>query len=308
MYVYTQLDQRMIQASVLAYEFTQNGPLSKVLPGYDGVGFDPSAPPPEGVIRGFEKINSAFVGRTDDGNLVVAFRGTIPPGDGSWERWVTDWLNDFRAGQVPWSTSRQPYYGMVEHGFAAATLDLWPEVETLVAKFMAAGPAPKSIVVTGHSKGAALAPLAATLLRAKYPAAHIQLRVYAQPMTGDQTFANNFAADGLSQRMIRFQREYDLVPFLPDYWTFTLLASGLRAHGDAIADDVAAAAAAIRWAYVDIGYLVYVKTDCTPLTGSHGYDEAKNAIERAVFEFQWKTIMDAHSARSSYAPCIHVQA
>ena len=304
MYVYTRLDQRMIQASILAYEITKNGQLPSSLSGYAAVGFDPSAPAPQGIIRGFEKINSAFVGRTDDGNMVVAFRGTIPPGDAPWETWVTDWLNDFRAGQVQWSTSRHPNYGMAEAGFAAATLDLWPQVEKLVEYFIAAGPPPKSIVVTGHSKGAALAPLAATLLRAKYPSAYIQLRVFAQPMTGDQTFANNFTADGLSHRMIRFQREYDLVPFLPEYWSFTLLASGVLAHEEALANDVAAAAAAIHWAYVDIGSLVYVKTDCTPLIGPHGYSEAKNAIERAIFEWRWRTIIDAHSARDSYAPCI----
>lgn len=301
--LYTDLDCRMIDASILAYEFTSNGPLDKSLSGYGKVGFDPHAPAPVGIIRGFEKINAAFVGRLDTGDLVVAFRGTIPPGDGPWERWISDWLNDFRIGQTRWSTTRHPDYGYVEAGFAAATLDLWPQVKVLVDGFMRAGPPPRSIVVTGHSKGAALAPLAATLLRAAYPTAYIQLRVFAQPLTGNQTFKDKFTLDGLNGRMVRFQYDYDLVPFLPEYWSWRLAADCAAQAADSLPEAIHASESALSWAYVDIGSLIYIKDDCTPLVGEHGYVEARNAIERALLELRFSTIMHAHSARGGYAHC-----
>jgi hypothetical protein len=101
MTTYSDLDCRMINASILAYEFTETGPIDPSLPSYDKVGFDTSTLAPQGIIRGLEKINAAFVGRTTDNSLVVALRGTIPPGDGDPGRWILDWLNDFRIGQVP---------------------------------------------------------------------------------------------------------------------------------------------------------------------------------------------------------------
>lgn len=304
---YTDLDCRMINASILAYEFTENGAIDPSLPYYDKVGFDTSAAPPYGIIRGLEKINAAFVGRTTDNNLVVAVRGTIPPLDGDPARWILDWINDFRIGQVDWKTSTRPDYGKVESGFASSALDLWPEIKAQVHAFLNAGPAPNSLVVTGHSKGAAVAPLIATLLRAEFSALHlhIQLRVFAQPLVGDQDFKSAYIADGLNADSKRFQYQYDIVPFLPEYPVFTRLVSTAHASGaHDFAEELKRLADATHWAYEDLGSLYFIDAACKVWTGTLGYDIALGELGKALIEGKLHEIVAAHSAKGGYDHCI----
>ena len=304
---FTELDCRMINASILAYELTKSGPIDSRLPNFDKVGFDPSFPPPYGIIRGPEAINAAFVGRTTDNNLVVAIRGTIPPGDGDPARWILDWLNDFRIGQTPWSTATRASYGKVEAGFAAAARDLWPEIKTQVHAFLSSGLAPHSLVVTGHSKGAAVAPLIATLLRAEFPDHHhdIQVRVFAQPLVGDQGFKNAYIADGLNANSKRFQYQYDIVPFLPEYPVFAKLVSHANAHQNHdFAEELKPLVDATRWAYEDLGSLYFMTTSCAVFTGTLGYDIALAEIGKALIEGRLREIAEAHSAKGGYDRCV----
>ncbi len=108
--------------------------------------FSPAAAyttPPTAVSGG--QINACLVGQTSIG-IIVAFRGTIPPGDPDS---FPDWLQDFFAQPV----SAPGLPGLVHSGFMNALNSLIAGVVTAV-KALKPGPA-NPVYVTGHSKGAA---------------------------------------------------------------------------------------------------------------------------------------------------------
>ena len=94
--------------------------------------------------------------------VFLVFRGTLPPFEGDFWRWIDDWLNDLRIEPTAWVVDGKPF-GQVEDGFASAVVDLWPQVvKDLKAVDLRSK---KAIIVTGHSKGAAASFLAASLLK-----------------------------------------------------------------------------------------------------------------------------------------------
>jgi hypothetical protein len=96
--------------------------------------------------------------------LVVAFRGTEPDDP-------TDLLTDANVPLTPWSAG-----GAVHIGFADGLSPLWRAVEPTLTTT-------KRVLFTGHSLGAALATLAATLRR---PTA---LHTFGSPLVGNAEFA-----------------------------------------------------------------------------------------------------------------------
>jgi hypothetical protein len=211
------------------------------------------------------------------------------------------------SAKSPWFTATRSDYGKVESGFAASARDLWPEIKAQVHAFLDAGPPPNSLVVTGHSKGAAVAPLIATLLRAEFPDHHhhIQVRVFAQPLVGDRAFKTGYIADGLNAESKRFQFQYDIVPFLPEYPVFTRLVSTAHASGaHDFAEEVKSLVDVTHWAYEDIGSLYFITDRCAVLTGSLGYDVALGELGKALVEGKLHEIVAAHSAKGGYDHCI----
>ncbi|MBI3450214.1 MAG: lipase family protein [Acidobacteria bacterium] len=118
---------------------------------------------------------------------VLAFRGT----DG-----VRDWITDLDCLRFRWSTG-----GNVHRGFAKAVLRVWEEIETLL------GPLDAPLFITGHSLGAALATLAATLRppRAVYN--------FGSPLTGDERFTELLSA----VRLYRVVNNLDIVTTIPPW-------------------------------------------------------------------------------------------
>lgn len=116
----------------------------------------------------------AFGARRADGATLLAFRGTQPDD-------VTDLATDLRAYTVPWPESA----GRVHAGFAAAARALLPQVHEWIA---ATGIDASKMIVTGHSLGAALATLVASLLRPGF------LVAIGSPRVGDADFAASLAA------------------------------------------------------------------------------------------------------------------
>ncbi len=94
----------------------------------------------------------AFAARREsDRTTLVAFRGTQPDD-------IRDLVTDARANLVGWPESA----GRVHGGFAAAARALIPQIR---GWFDSTKPDPTTLILTGHSLGAAVATLAATIWR-----------------------------------------------------------------------------------------------------------------------------------------------
>ena len=129
--------------------------------------------------------------RFRDGGALVAFRGTRPDD-------VADLATDLRANAVDWPESA----GRVHAGFAAAARSIMPQLHQWIEQNK---PDLDKIILTGHSLGAALATLAATL----WPAAH--LVTLGSPRVGDSAFAATLSATNI----VRFINCCDVVTELP---------------------------------------------------------------------------------------------
>ena len=113
--------------------------------------------------------------RSDDRTALISFRGTQPDK-------LTDVAMDLKAHQVPWPARES--LARVHGGFAAAAKSVIPQVEGWLKTEC---PDRNRLVVTGHSLGAALATLVASVRR---PTLLITL---GSPRVGDAAFAATVA-------------------------------------------------------------------------------------------------------------------
>ncbi|MDF7777418.1 lipase family protein [Sphingomonas sp. AOB5] len=162
-------------------------------------------------------IDLALVGRIAEG-VVVAFRGTLPP-VGSEHRLaevLADWTNNAAALCQP----MDPWPGRVHRGFADSVRRLWdegtPGLEAAVTAALAEG-GPRRLLVTGHSKGGALANLFAWRAVRTSSETRIDVVTFAAARAGNQEFADAFAADP-AIHCIRYEGALDMVPYLPMGW------------------------------------------------------------------------------------------
>ena len=113
---------------------------------------------------------AAFAARCHrDGSALLSFRGTQPDN-------YKNWLADVEFPHVAWPESA----GRVHEGFAGDFRSLAPQILTWME---AAKPDAHKLIVTGHSLGAAMATLAATLWRPEW------LVTIGSPRVGDAVFA-----------------------------------------------------------------------------------------------------------------------
>jgi len=194
-----------VRASCRAYSIGKLDPGMLEDPGCGSVGFTAA---PEEIVGGPLDVDAVLVGTTAS-TVVVAFRGTLAPTlqpktwDEFWEI-VKDWLNDTNAILIG-----DGYPGKVHKGFAESLDNLWGRLLHAVQKHVAGG---KPVLVTGHSKGGALATLAAIRL-ATAEIAKPLVFTFGSPRTGDSQFA---AAYNQTVTMHwRIENQDDLVPHLP---------------------------------------------------------------------------------------------
>ena len=196
---------RLLCASTAAYGIQADGTLQRHSPYYDAAGFES---PPIPLVAGVDDIDACLVGTNADG-VVVAFRGTLPPHHAH-PRVLVDWLND--ADTLPVEVPGIP--GAVHRGFWNSLDSLWaPVVVEIVRQRRRSDGAILPVYLTGHSKGGALAHLAAMrLLRWEniHPAG---VYTYASPHAGDVDFAAGYQAEGLCS--VRYEYQDDLVPHVP---------------------------------------------------------------------------------------------
>ena len=138
----------------------------------------------------------AFIARNDD-TLILAFRGTEPDK-------LKDWMTDLDIGLVGGPG------GKVHEGFNTALNSVWRQLLPSITNKREQ----RSLWLTGHSLGAALATLAVAKLRLERDEPVNGLYTFGQPRTGNSEFAKNFDAD-FSKQTFRYVNNNDIVPRVP---------------------------------------------------------------------------------------------
>lgn len=152
-----------------------------------------------GQVKAFNNPQTGSQGfgayRPSDKLALLAFRGTEAQ-----ER--TDLSTDADFKPIPWSKAS----GHVHRGFAAGVLSLWPDVEAWLNKDVGAR---ASLLICGHSLGAALATLVASVPTFRTTS----LVTIGSPRVGDEGFAQCFVGQGIT--ITRVVNCCDVVPHLP---------------------------------------------------------------------------------------------
>ncbi|MDE2118276.1 MAG: lipase family protein [Betaproteobacteria bacterium] len=142
------------------------------------------------------KDTQAFIAGNDK-TLVLTFRGTEPTNP---KDWSTDFNAAFTAGPG----------GMVHEGFLIALNYVWSDIWNYIRENRKS----RSLWVTGHSLGGALATLAAAKLRLEKDEPINGLYTFGQPRAGNRDFANRFDSD-FSTQTFRYVNNADMVPRVP---------------------------------------------------------------------------------------------
>jgi hypothetical protein len=207
------MSQKLMYAARKAYQVSATGPVPGYPPGSQEATDDALIPwlptPQKGFASGTDLMNAGYVGETAT-EIIVAFRGTLPLSLASPDKRqaILDWLNDANAIPVPFNASP----GCVHKGFLGALDTLWAAMGPAVNAASAASPL-KPIYVTGHSKGGAMAYLAALRIKAALPNAPLMVTTFAAARAGDATFQAYY--DQAITHSVRFEYRDDIVPHLP---------------------------------------------------------------------------------------------
>jgi triacylglycerol lipase len=153
----------------------------------------------DGVRLLDHRDTQGFIAR-NAGILLVAFRGTEP-------KQILDWLTNIDVRLVAGPA------GMVHQGFLGALFDVWWELRPALDELQDPGQ-PRTLWLTGHSLGGALATLATAKLRLEENLPVGGLYTFGSPRVGDRPFAARFQAD-FKSRTVRFVNNHDLVTRVP---------------------------------------------------------------------------------------------
>jgi hypothetical protein len=166
-----------------------------------------------------DKFDFAFVGEIPNPRpgvaaaVVIAFRGTLEPArphDPDPILTIRDWVNDADAAQVDFV--EVPGAGPVHKGFHRSLMIMWPGIKAAVDKLIGPGEA-KLLLITGHSKGGAIANLAAMLAHRTWNHAQIEVVTFAGARAGGLAFQSAYNQTVPSS--VRYESWPDAVPELP---------------------------------------------------------------------------------------------
>lgn len=179
--------------------------------------------PPAAIDPGPPRIDFALAGRFAEG-IVIAFRGTLPPvdlcpdgtdivGELPSPTVIRDWLNNIDLRPDPdVSVAGEIMPGRVHRGFARSLHRLWPGVAGAVDA-LRGGETAFRLYFTGHSKGGALANLAAVRALRSWPSATVATVTFGAARAGDADFASAYQLAGIVCH--RYEVKADVVPDVP---------------------------------------------------------------------------------------------
>jgi triacylglycerol lipase len=249
---------------------------------------------PQVAAGGEGFINVATVGQCPFG-VVVAFRGTLPPSKTDPDSWL-DWLQNFFA--IPATPPPGPNHvpGQVHSGFFNATASIIHQVQTLV---MDLKPGPENpVFITGHSKGGALATIAAYILSQNSGVPDVQpVITIASPRPGDVSFQKGFE---LVLKQTRFENYRDLVPLVPPPLDFIGRISGIPGlvFTEAGRRLQRMLQSAKEWNYVPVGNLLFVTKDFNVIANEDLISQKLDVAAEFVEDFikkNFSSFGDAHS-------------
>ncbi|MCB2086417.1 MAG: lipase family protein [Sphingomonadaceae bacterium] len=313
------LSQRMLDAAISAYAIQPDVPANFFpdLKYWDPIG---AASNPILFSRGSYDTDAGFLVTTQDNWIVLSLRGTLSGFSytnlESFISFILDWWEDDETRLVPMFIGRT-MIGNVHKGFLEAAQTLWSAVAPHL--FAIDWSKYNGLLVTGHSKGAALAPLMAAFVKGYLGGGNgpkqMQVYGYAMPLAGDPMFAAWYRNNGLDACTTRYQRAHDIVPFVPPYqswnifqhltsepgnWDAWLLCNVLKDLGDGISTG-----------YELIGSPIFYTgqnpVGLSPVTGPGAITGSQAAILAAVYYGHGEEIAKAHSAVHSYWPALFQQ-
>ena len=207
---------KLLKASAYAYQvnttgaITPDGTLASLL-GETGDAFGVAS---GGANQTDANRDAAYVWLSGN-EVIIAFRGTLPYTGGSQDAaaqqlTLQDWLNN--ANFAP---QTDPELGQVHKGFRDAFYNLWPGILKQIKAWQASGKlgSQAKVYVTGHSKGGALAQLAALKLKVENVLPVTEVDTFAAPRVGSTDFASRYAAQGING--VRYENQDDVVPHVP---------------------------------------------------------------------------------------------
>ncbi|MGD0128930.1 MAG: lipase family protein [Terriglobia bacterium] len=244
----TTTDCRLLCAATCAYDITASGNFTAVSPHYPVVGWK-AVPTP--YVAGADDINGCLIGTNLEDGIVLAFRGTLPPTSLNIPPQVRDWMQDFLAEPVA-KPGSLPNAMKVHDGFWKAVDSLWPQMLPAVQELLASETQPK-LYIAGHSKGGAMAAIAAARLFTEENIVAAGVYMYAAPRAGNSTFVLDFPS---AIPVFRYEHYLDIVPFLPPNLQFIDLIAEVPMLGDLLVK-------ATGWDYTSLGTLRYIKQDGT---------------------------------------------
>ncbi|WP_369417948.1 lipase family protein [Cohnella mopanensis] len=133
-----------------------------------------------------------------DSHVIVAFRGTST---------TTDWISDAMASQVKFKSV--PNTGLTHRGFSNIYYSARESILTVLDGLSA----DKTLYVTGHSLGGALATLCALDVAVNSPFTFPIVYTFGSPRVGDPKFTNAYGET--VDESFRVQNRYDVVTHLP---------------------------------------------------------------------------------------------
>lgn len=140
-----------------------------------------------------------FILESED-NIIIAFRGTVSK---------TNWISDMMATQKPFEYIEETV--LTHRGFT----DIYSSARSQILETLGKLPKGKTLFITGHSLGAALATLCAMDIAANTSFRAPYLFTYGSPRVGDPAFAKAFSVYVLNS--FRIANLFDIVTHAPPF-------------------------------------------------------------------------------------------
>ena len=241
--------------------------------------------PPVAYVGGADLIDAATVGRIAEG-VLIAFRGTLPPTSPDKKQTILDWVSDLdETGTDPNQLAQvHGIAGAVHRGFFDGLQVYWNALMPAVDALFAEAGCPQALYIAGHSKGGAVANIAARAFQCLYGGnKEIKVVTFEAARPGDANFAADYNAK--IGNSVRYENDDDIVPHLPpEDELATLLA------------DLGASELLAGGGFMPVGTLQFIQQDGSLVPQSPGLDEHRlEHIAGCLVLLRFEKIVDAHS-------------